>query len=493
VPEDGEFTLRLHDVIYRGGAELFYRLSIGTFPHIDYIMPVAGPFGEKQKFTVFGRNLSGGKLAHAKDSRALEQIEVELSSNDLAVRRPFTTLPAQLGLDLFEYRVRTDAGVSQPMLLTFPSDSVVIEQEPNNAGRQAQRLRLRAKSPGNFFRTVTAIGSSFDAKKGDVYWIEVISHRLGLATDPFVVIQRVKTSGVSDVLELNDSEANIGGAEFNTVSRDPAGKFEAKENGTYAIQIRDLFRQPQSNAGLVYRLIIRKPAPDFRLAALPPTPLPPKKDAKDVTLATGLLRRGETLPMKVLALRRDGFTGAIDLVADDLPTGISMTPAKIESGKNFGWLFLHAIEDAAMSMSSVKLRGTAELDGTNITREARPVSLTWNVADPANEPVMSRAISDYVVSMIEEPMPIRLSAAEEKTWEAVAGSKVKIPLKIERDGEFTATFKLKPVGVAGLDSAKEFDLDPKATNAVYEIDLAQQKLAPGTYSFTLQGLASASR
>src|SRR6185436_10469266 len=193
------------------------------------------------------------------------------SSNDPAVRRPFTTLPAQLGLELFEYRVRTDAGVSQPMLLTFPSDPVVIEQEPNDVWAAGTEITPPCEVAGQFHPNGDRDWFTFEAKKGDVYWIEVISHRLGLATDPFVVIQRVKIQSAADVLELNDSEANIGGAEFNTVSRDPAGKFEAKENGTYAIQIRDLFRQPQSNAGLVYRLIIRKPAPDFRLAALPPT------------------------------------------------------------------------------------------------------------------------------------------------------------------------------------------------------------------------------
>ena len=32
---------------------------------------------------------------------------------------------------------------------------------------------------------------TFEAKKGDAYWIEVISQRLGLVTDPFVLVQRV--------------------------------------------------------------------------------------------------------------------------------------------------------------------------------------------------------------------------------------------------------------------------------------------------------------
>jgi len=86
--------------------------------------------------------------------------------------------------------------------------------------------------------------------------------------------------------------------------------------------------------------------------------------------------------------------------------------------------------------------------------------------------------------------PVRLAPAEEKIWEATAGSKLKIPLTLNLEGELSANLKLKPVGIAGLESAKEFDLDPKSTNTVYEIDLSQQKLSPGTYTFALQGLAT---
>ena len=110
---DGEFTVHLHDVTYRGGAEFFYRLSIGTFPHIDYVVPLTG--GDKSRFAVFGRNLPGGKVIEEKPPR-LERIEVELAQTDPALSHPLATMPAQAGLDLWEYRVRNERGVSQPVL-----------------------------------------------------------------------------------------------------------------------------------------------------------------------------------------------------------------------------------------------------------------------------------------------------------------------------------------------------------------------------------------
>ena len=485
-PADGEFTVRLHDLTYRGGPEFFYRLSLGIFPHVDFVQPISG--GPKSKFAVFGRNLPGGKIVDGKARPLLERMELELAADDPSLTKPSSTLPAQAALELFEYRVRNERGGSDAVLIRFPTVPVLAEQEPNNTPATAQKITVPGEVAGQFQVNGDRDWFSFEAKKGDVFWIEVISQRIGLPTDPLVIIQRTGTNGVTDVLELNDSPANIGGAEFITTHRDPSGRWEVKEDGAYLVQMRDLFTQPQRTPALVYQLVIRKPSPDFRLVASSPAPLP-KKDAKDVPVATTALRRGETMPLKVLALRRDGFDGAIELAVENLPKGVFASPGRIEAGKNSGLLLLHASGGAAGSAEFVKIRGTASVGGTNLTREARATSLTWPVSDAATEPAFSRVGANCVVSVMEETFPLRLSAAEDKTWETAAGSKIKIPLKLERDGEFTASWKLKPVGVAGLEPMKEFDFDPKSTNAVCEIDLGQQKLAPGSYTFALQGLA----
>ena len=60
---------------------------------------------------------------------------------------------------------------------------------------------------------------------------------------------------------------------------------------------------------------------------------------------------------------------------------------------------------------------------------------------------------------------------------------------VARRGGFDDALKLKAYGVAGLDSLKEIEIKEKATNATVELDLSQQKLSPGSYSFYLQGQA----
>jgi hypothetical protein len=65
------------------------------------------------------------------------------------------------------------------------------------------------------------------------------------------------------------------------------------------------------------------------------------------------------------------------------------------------------------------------------------------------------------------------------------GTKLQIPLTLTRNGDFAEKFKLKVAG-APLDAVKEIEVDAKATNATFEIDLGQAKLAAGTYTLHFQ-------
>ncbi len=85
-----------------------------------------------------------------------------------------------------------------------------------------------------------------------------------------------------------------------------------------------------------------------------------------------------------------------------------------------------------------------------------------------------------------ESAPITIEPTENRIWEAVAGTKLQIPLKVTRRGEFNETLKLKATGVAGLDGLKELAVDNKTNAAALEIDLGQQKLSAGAYTFYLQ-------
>ena len=84
----------------------------------------------------------------------------------------------------------------------------VDEVEPNNKAAQAQKIQVPCAIRGAFATAGDVDTYEFEGKKGDVWWVEAVSARLGLPTDPFVLVQKV-TKGPSgevltDVGEFND-------------------------------------------------------------------------------------------------------------------------------------------------------------------------------------------------------------------------------------------------------------------------------------------------
>lgn len=496
-PADGGYTLKVADFLYRGGDEYYYRLTLSTGPRIDFALPAAGLPGTRTNVTFYGRNLPGGKPAKEFSiaGRPLEQVMVEVSfpTEDAARRlNPGLPLhPSGVPVDAFEYRLKSPKGPSNPLLLGLATAPVLVEQEPNNKPSQAQRLAPPCEVSGQFFPAMEQDWFTFDAKAGEVFWIEVFSQRLGLLTDPFVLVQRVTKNDKgeeqsADALELADLDTNLGEREFNTASRDPGGRFEAKEAGTYRVMVRDLFQRVEKSPRFVYRLSVRREAPDFRLAAVSVVPKY-KADAKNIDVGVPVLRRGETMTMRVMAFRRDGFNGDIALALENPPAGLTLHADTIPSGKSSDFILLTAAEDAPDFAGPVRLVGKAKIGDKEIVREARGSTMVFPVGNQDAERPESRLTREFALSITsKETAPLSIVPVERKTWEVPANGKLEIPLKIVRRAEFNAKLKLKPVGPGAADALKEFETDEKATNATLKLDFAALKLAPGLHSFAVQ-------
>ena len=494
----GSYIVQVHDAIYRGGSEFFYRLAVGTGPHLDFIFPPSGLPGTKARYTLYGRNLPGGIPAKvAMEGKPLEQlaVEIELPSDSISRQRlAISSLlrPADSFLDGLEYQLSSTNGVSNPVLISFATAPVIVEQDPNDKPETAQKITVPCEYVGQFYPDRDQDWVTFEAKKGEVYWLEVFSQRLGYPTDPFLLVQRVvpKEKGaeeVSDLQEAYDSEANIGEAVFNTATKDPSWRFEVKDDGTYRVLVRDLFGQTSSSPGHLYRLSLRREAPDFRLVAIAPAPPPVKKDSKELTVWTPFLRRGETLPVKVLAFRRDNYGGDIVLTVEGLPPGVGCSEARIEAGKTSALLMLTAAEDAPAWVGPLRIQGTARVGEAEIKREARGGSMLWNVADPATEAVEARMTRDLVLAVSgDETAPLSFDPDPAQVHEMSVAGKLQIPLKITRRGDFAAALKLKAIGIPAVDALKELDTDGKTNRVVLEIDLAQTKIPVGSHTLYLQ-------
>jgi hypothetical protein len=327
--------------------------------------------------------------------------------------------------------------------------------------------------------------------------VEVASERLGLNTDPFVLIQQVQEGKLVDVAELYDiappmkvtsNGYSYDGPPFDAGSPDVNGKFEIKEDGTYRLQVRDLFGGTRNDPNNIYRLIVRHAAPDFSLAAW----------AIHMTLRNGdraalskpmALRAGESRAFEVVVQRRDGFDEAIEIGMTGLPAGVTATGLKIAKGKPYGHLILTAATDAKPDFALATLTGSATINGVQVSRPVRVASMEWPVKDAKGEIPSPRLMADVPVSVTNsEPAPVSIAPAEDKVYEAKVGSLLKVPLKLTWRNEFNGTsIRVKAYG-EGFSALKEFEIPIKATDHVVEIDLAALKPPAGDYTIALQSL-----
>jgi hypothetical protein len=408
--------------------------------------------------------------------------------------RHFYRLALQNSPALPQPQTQTVSAMSWPPA-DLTANAAAKETEPNN--KDAQKITLPCDIAGAFYPAADVDTFEFTAKKGETWWVEVASERLGLNTDPFVLVQQVKDGKFTDVAELYDiappmkvtsNGYSYDGPPYDAGSPDVMGKFEAKEDGTYRIQVRDLFGGTRTDANNIYRLIVRQAAPDSALAAW----------AVHMTLRNGdraslskpmALRQGDARAFEVAVQRRDGFDGEIDISMEGLPPGVSAAGLKIGKGKTYGHLILTAADNAPRGFSLAKITGKAVIGGKEVLRPVRVASMEWSVKDAKGEIPAPRLMADIPVSITDsEQAPLTIALAEDKVFEAKAGEILKIPLKLTWRNEFNGTsIKVKAYG-EGFSAIKEFDIPLKAATHDLVLNLAELKIAPGDYTFALQSL-----
>jgi hypothetical protein len=507
VPADGEYTLVVHDFIYGGSNEYFYRLTLGAGPHVDFVFPPAGVAGSKTAFRVYGRNLPGGQPAQGLtvDGRPLEVLSAEIQmpsgpeAQAIAAELPIESPEASV--DGIAFRLPTPSGPANPVLVSLASAPVVAETEPNDKPDKAQRITTPCECAGQFYPANDFDWYTFEAKQGEVLWIELFSQRLGVASDPFLLVQQVKPpeakpddavktaqqpkEQVVDLQAADDVPSNIGGFQFTTTHDDPSFRFVAPADGAYRVLVRDLSASIYPDPRRVYRLAIRGEQPDFRLVAVPRFPgVIADPNQNQPVVWNPLLRKGGSELVDVLAFRRDGFDGEIVVSAEGLPAGVTSTTATIGPGQSSATLVLTAADSAGASVTAFSVVGKAKLAGVDAVRAARGGSMVW----PGQiGQVMARArlCQNLVLAVSDEPAPFLLQAGGEVLEMSRAG-KIEVPVTIARKGEFKGNVALAPYGLPPAIQPQNITLDGNTASGKLTLNL-QANAPVGTYSFYLLG------
>jgi hypothetical protein len=493
LPTDGDYFVRLFQFTHlAGGPEYFYRLSITTAPWIDAVFPPVVEPGKPATLTLYGRNLPNGQP----DPNAvlfgsvLEKatVTVNVPNDPAAVQRLAFSghiEPASSGLDGFEYRVRNAAGASNPYLLVLARNPVVADNNANVTRDKAQEVPVPCEVAGRLDKTHTHAWYAFNAKKGDVYSIELIGERLGAPLD-FAMVLYNPDPKVPPMIELDDVQPTdaefLSANQFYTRTSDPARyQFKPAADGRYLVLVKSQEATHRAGPRQVYSLRITPEQPDFRLVVMAPSPVFPE---------ACVLRQAGHQDYTVFVWRRDGFSSEITLSAEGLPPGVTFPPQVIGPTIKQGVLVLSAAADAAEWTGEIKIKGTATVNGQPLVREARAATITWGGNPQQPSAALSRLDRGVCLAVRGDKAAFVLTAETDK-FAVPQGDKITVPLKIERlwpdfKGPININALGLPTGITFNNNNAPMAVPADKASLVLVIG---PQVAPGNYTIVFRGAA----
>ena len=367
---------------------------------------------------------------------------------------------------------------------------MTLESGDNDEPTQANSIDAPAEVAGQFYPARDVDWYQFEAKQGDVYWIEVISHQLGLPVDPNFVVVRVDTNEkgeeqVKEVAFVDDPGDRAGrvASDFDTSTDDPSYRLAVPSDGVYRIRVTDQFGGSRTDPRMQYRLVLRKESPDFRVTAF-------AKEFKvannnQVPVFAPTLRKGGALPIELRADRLDGFAGEVKIRVEGLPESITCAEAIFGAQQSTGSLILEAAADAPPWTGQIKLIAEAEIDGKQVTHGVPVGAVVTGTANRTQTPASFRLLNNFMLSVIGEESPATVAIGEGKVLETSLGGQLEVPVKVTRRAGHADDLKL-----TAIDAANEFkpaDITVAKDKSDGKLTVAVKNNAkPGVYTFYLR-------
>ena len=421
VPADGDYVVAVSDLSFRGGHP--YLLSVSDGPQLENVSPRAIRAGQATELRFFGRNLGAGAVASQLRVGDLPLDELTCAvtpPTDVAALRAFrflehptdhTTLPTAATDTLVGFQVRAglpaEQGPAVPVLVT--DHEVVLEREPNDTSEQAQPLTLPAVVSARFDASRDGDYYELEVAEAGSYSIDVYCERLGGRADAYVAV--LDEQG-NRVVELDDYGHRVNA--FDGHLRDPSGQASLAAKKKYRLLVQDRYRR--GGARYQYVLSVRKPTPDFFVAAI---------HRQNPGPGGTTVGRGGATYLDLIVHATDGFTGPVSIVADNPPPGIVVEPAVIHG--NSGQVIVRADANAQDAMHWLTLIATGARDGETLRREVRPYVRVSNDANYSS----SRPTRRLPIA-VRDVAPFAVRGASPEPIAVQAGQKVDVKLLLER-------------------------------------------------------------
>jgi hypothetical protein len=510
LPADGRYVIKVHDAIYAGSPDHFYRLTIHDGPHLDAILPAAIAPGSPVNFVMIGRGLGAGAVADptlTTEGRVFERLTLPSAVRDAALlladhfrpARSFVPPPAVNLRGRVDFQhVRANPTGAMPVVsnsfgLDLAHDPVVLEQEPNDDDSHAQPVKPPCDISGTFAPRGDNDIFRFEAKKGEVWWVEALCERIGSMADPAFLLQQVGSKGqpAQDIASGDDLPDAGTGPRFNTQTVDAAVRWQVPADGHYQILISDLYASQRGHPRLIYRLLIRREQPDFSVVLLPNS----AAGADAVTV-----RAGGRTSAYVAAIRRDGFAGAIRVEARSLPEGLRVRPVTIGAGQVIAPIVFEAADQAKTAVGIASVLGLSRFgdrresleyvagvspQGPGFERISIAGAMIWPPSATAPAVAAARVVNGFAVAVRGEPAPLALSATPDSVVLA-QGRLFFLNLSIARRAGFAEAVVVAPSDLPPNTLALPVTIPKEAKAGLFPVFVAKN-LAPGIYTFLLRG------
>jgi hypothetical protein len=381
LPHDGVYVLEIRDTRYGGDPRWSYCVEASERPFVQGVYPLAVERGKSQSAELLG-------FALGNDAGMI----LSADANEPAGRKSIA----------FE----TPRGRTNPIEVVVSDYPQMIARE-NHSPATALELAFPLGVSARFTKSDEVHYYAIQAKKGDVYSFEVEAQRRGLPLD--------------SVLEVFDDKGKkLSEADDAPLMRDTQLTFQAPADGKFLLTVRDL--HGRGGESFIYYLRTERTGPDFELLG----------EWYYAMLAPGT----NTLWFAKLN-RLNGFTGPVKIEVEGLPAGVSFTPVTIPAGMNHCGVILSAAPEAKTGATLVKVRGTAEIPGSDgqprqVVREGRAVCELQNQGGGQGRwPVQTQ-----IVGVVEKLDLLKVEAAPNEIT-LLPGNKAELKVRIERRDGFT--------------------------------------------------------
>ncbi|MBI1311403.1 hypothetical protein GC176_08860 [bacterium] len=474
VPADGEYVVRLYDLVFSGSDDHFYRLDLDTGPRAAFTIPSVIPAGETTRVTVFGWNLRPDRVTSA--AEPFDEIAVDVTAPSLAEASP-------AGLRLGSQQIAVDAlawrlpGGHAPVLIGVTDVPVVVEAPSPSSRRSPQTLEIPCEVSGQLIESDERDWLAVTARRGEVLWLEGFGERIGSPVDLDITV--LDESGKLELARFTDVVQDLGSTPFPTSHSDPSGRFVVPGNGRYLILVRSVTGGLTADPRRVYRLSLRREEAAARLVVLPHADGP-----QGITLN----RQGRTL-LDVVAFRQRGLTGSIRVTADDLPSGIDCPDVWLGPGVDRAPLVISATDDAQPLVGALSFSAHS--------RQTVATAVRGGVSVRTGRPTGWGRVTDSIPVAIAEEAPVRITANghEPRHHHLFGDLQVRhspggildVAVQVERqDLDHQAAVTLIGVGVPDQIPNQMAEI-PAGQNKGYVSFYLPPTLPPGKYTLAVQG------